>query len=331
MTGTVGSSASHHASLEVSSITIATRGETGEMIRAIQHSMLLLLTLGVGASTARAADPIVLDLWPGKPPGQAAEPVKDTVSRSRDGNVRLTDVTRPQVHITRPVKWVKDTGTAVIIAPGGGFRDLGWEYEAEPMAAWLNERGVTAVMLKYRVPLPLNNPLGAHQDGQRAVSLVRSKAGELGIDPERIGMIGFSAGGGVAGHALLNPEKRSYEAVDDIDKASCRLNFAILVYTSFKLGSGGERGQVDIDVPNDTAPSFWVVAGDDFLSEGTVRSFLALKRAKVPAELHVYETGGHGFGGNIVHPPDRPLVADWMNRLEAWLRYRKLLDPRPAR
>jgi acetyl esterase/lipase len=300
------------------------------MIRAIQVPMILLLVLGAGTSTGDSAEPTVLDLWPGKPPGQAAEPGNDTVNRSRDGNIRLTDVTRPQMHITRPVKWVKDTGTSLIIAPGGGFRDLGWEYEAEPMAAWLNERGVTAVMLKYRVPAPMNNPQGAYQDGQRAVSLVRSKAEELRIDPGRIGMIGFSAGGGVATHALLNPEKRSYDPVDDIDKTSCRLNFAVLVYTSFNLGSGGERGQVNIEVPKDTAPSFWVVAGDDFLAEGTVRSYLALKKAGVPAELHVYETGGHGFGGNIVHPPDRPLVADWMSRLDAWLRYRKFLDPRPT-
>ena len=104
------------------------------------------------------------------------------------------------------------------------------------MAAWLNERGATAVMLKYRVPQPRENPQGAYQDGQRAVSLVRSKAQELGIDSEQIGMIGFSAGGGVAEHALLNPERRSYEAVDDIDTISCRLNFAVMVYTCFNLG-----------------------------------------------------------------------------------------------
>jgi acetyl esterase/lipase len=274
-------------------------------------------------------DVAVLDLWPGRPPGQAAEPGEDTIRHSEDGNMRLTDVTRPQVHISRPVKWVKTTGTAVIIAPGGGYFDLGWEYEAEPMAAWLNERGAMAVMLKYRVPQPRENPQGAYQDGQRAVSLVRSKVKELGIDPERIGMIGFSAGGGVVEHALLNPAKRSYEAIDDIDTTSCRLNFAVMAYTTFCLGTGGDRGQVSVHVPPDTAPSFWVVAGDDYMSEGTVMSYLALKRAKAPAELHVYETGGHGFGGNIIHPPDRPLVADWMDRLEAWMRYRKLLDPRP--
>jgi acetyl esterase/lipase len=331
MIGTVASFALHHANLEGESVTITTRGEAVKMIHAFQIPMLLLLTLGAGAATSRAAEPTVLDLWPGKPPGQTAEPGKDTVNRSRDGNIRLTDVTRPQIHITRPVKWVKDTGTAVIIAPGGGYRDLGWEYEAEPMAAWLNDRGVTAVMLKYRVPLPLNKPLGALQDGQRAVSLVRNKAEELGIAPDRIGMIGFSAGGGVAGHALLNPDTRSYEFFDDIDKTSCRLNFAVLIYTSFNLGSGGERGNVNVKVPKDTPPTFLAVAGDDFLAEGAVLSYLALKRAGASAELHVYAAGGHGFGGNIMHPPDRPLVADWTNRLDTWMHYQKLLDPRPSR
>jgi acetyl esterase/lipase len=156
------------------------------------------------------------------------------------------------------------------------------------------------------------------------VSLVRSKAGEWGIDPGRIGMIGFSAGGGVTNYALLNSEKRSYEAVDDHDKTSSQLNFAALIYSAGGLGMKGAKNDLDATVNKAiTPPIFFAAAYNDGLAEGSIRSFLALKKAGVPAELHIYASGGHGFG---IRPQNDPLVADWTNRLEAWLRHQKLLD-----
>src|SRR5436309_2024582 len=150
------------------------------------------LAVFLGVAAGRAADPITVDLWPGgKAPGQTAEPGPDTVT-GKAGRVRLTNVTRAQIKVYLPDK-DKNTGTALIIAPGGGFRDLGWDFEGETMAAWCNKLGVAGVILKYRVPRDNAQPMGAFLDGQRAVSVVRGRAAEWGIDPQRIGMIGFSA------------------------------------------------------------------------------------------------------------------------------------------
>jgi acetyl esterase/lipase len=136
-----------------------------------------ILAVVLGAAAGRAADPVTVDLWPdGKPPGQTAEPGPDTVI-SRAGRVRLTNVTRPQIKVYLPDK-DKNTGAALIIAPGGGFRDLGWDFEGETMAAWCTKRGVAGIILKYRVPRGAGEPMGAFQDGQRAVSVVRSRAKE---------------------------------------------------------------------------------------------------------------------------------------------------------
>src|SRR5207245_642524 len=139
------------------------------------------LAVLLGVAVSRAADPITVDLWPGgKPPGQTAEPGPDTVNKSKSGKVRLTNVTRPQLKVYLPAK-EKNTGTALIIAPGGGFKDLGWDFEGETMAAWCEKLGVAAIILKYRVPRGKDGALDAFLDGQRAVSIVRGRASEWGI------------------------------------------------------------------------------------------------------------------------------------------------------
>lgn len=277
----------------------------------------LIFALTCLASSCRAAEPFIVDLWPGKPPGETGTLGEEKLTGTV-GSRQLTNVSKPTLTVYRPEK-DKDTGTAVIVAPGGGFRFLAWDHEGENVARWLNSIGVTGIILKYRVPRRTDNPQAAFQDGQRAVSLVRSKAKEWGIDPNRIGMIGFSAGGGVTGYTMLHAEKRSYEDVDDVDTVSCRLNFAMVIYAGLGLGSGASEPTVDKNTP----PTFFVVAHNDNFAERTVRSYLALKKAGVPAELHVYASGGHGFG---IRPQNTPPVNDWTNRLEAWMRYQKLLD-----
>ena len=278
----------------------------------------LALFLSVAAS--RAADPITVDLWPGgKPPGQTVEPGPDTVT-GKGGKVRISNVTRPQIKIY-PAAKEKNTGTALIIAPGGGFKDLGWSFEGETMAEWCSKLGVTGVILKYRVP---GNGKG-NPDGQRAVSLLRSRGAEWGINPNQIGMIGFSAGGGVTSHVLLNTDKRSYESTDEIDKASTRLNFAVLIYS---VGSLGGKDGANLDKAK-MPPIFLCAAYDDGIANGSIQTFANLKKAGIPAEIHIYATGGHGFGYNLMNPPV-PLVGDWSHRLEAWMRYLKLLDLKKA-
>jgi len=283
-----------------------------------------MLALALWVPATRAGDPLVLDLWPGKVPGETGKVGEEKTTIETWGK-RVTNVSKPTLTVYRPAK-EKDTGAALIIAPGGAFRFLAIEHEGENVAKWCNSIGVTGVVLKYRVPRQKDNPQAALEDGQRAVSLVRSKAKEWGVDPERIGMIGFSAGGGVTGYVMLNANKHAYKEVDDVDKVSCRLNFAVIIYSSLRLASGDLNGP-EPEVSKDTPPTFLAVAHDDFLVEGTVRSYLALKKAGVPAELHVYAAGGHGFG---IRPDNPPPANDWTNRLEAWLRFQRVLTAKAA-
>jgi acetyl esterase/lipase len=284
----------------------------------------LTLTLTLTLPAAAADKPAVLDLWPGPVPGEKRDlgPEKELPQQPGQRQVRrLTDVSKPTLTVFKPAK-DKDTGAAVVIAPGGGYNILAWDLEGEEVAAWLNDIGVTGIILKYRVPRRPGEPndrppLGPKQDAQRAVSLVRSKAKELGIDPDRIGMLGFSAGGHLTAWAATNFDQRSYEPVDDADKLSCRPDFAVLVYPAYLVERGKpDQLSPDIRVSKETPPCFFVHAYDDGLTpENSIRMFLELKRVRVPAELHVYSTGGHGFG---LRPEGKP-CATWPQRCEEWM------------
>jgi acetyl esterase/lipase len=164
-------------------------------------------------------------------------------------------------------------------------------------------------------------------DAQRAMGLVRSKAGELGIDSKRIGLLGFSAGGHLAAWASTNFEKRTYEPVDDADKVECRPDFTVLIYPAYLLkGKNWVGPDLADEIHPDarTPPTFLAHAGNDPVTvESSVRYHLALKRAKVPSELHVYSAGGHGFGMNPIGKP----IAEWPKRLEEWMKSRGLLKP----
>jgi acetyl esterase/lipase len=222
----------------------------------------------------------------------------------------------------------------VIICPGGGYHNLAWDLEGEEVAAWLNSLGVTGIILKYRVPRrpadvkgqPAPGPL---KDAQRAVSLVRSKAADWGIDPKRIGMIGFSAGAHLTGATATNFDRRSYAPADAVDKVSCRPDFAILAYPDWLKLKDRDELAPGIRVPAGTPPFFFVHSSDDAVSkvDNSVILYLALKRAGVPAELHVYATGGHGFAVRNVDAP----CALWTQSCAAWLRNQGFLgrNPRP--
>ena len=191
--------------------------------------------------------PLVVELWPGKVPDEVGGlgPEKVLMSPRLDRKQvevteptrMVTNVSRPSITLYRPAK-DKDTGTAMVICPGGGYWNLYWQLEGEEVAAWLNSLGVTGVVLKYRVPRhadepkaePARRPL---QDAQRAVSLVRSRAKEWGIAPDRIGIVGFSAGGHLAIAAATNFDRRSYPARDAVDQVSCRPDFAVAVYPGY--------------------------------------------------------------------------------------------------
>lgn len=288
--------------------------------------LLAVTTLGL------AADPAVVSLWPGEPPGFQVEsgPERDTSgpeSNQVAGRpvIRLGDVSKPELHVFRPEN---PNGAAVVVCPGGGFNILAWDLEGTEVAEWLNSIGVTAAILKYRVPTAKHDPnwLPPAQDAQRAVRLVRAHAGEWGVDPARIGLLGFSAGGRTAAMAALKSSEQLYEPTDEADKASPRPDFLVLVYTAYLVGEDGSR-KPEVTVTKEAPPTFLVHAYDDPVTpKSSVQLFLALKDAGVPAELHIYETGGHGYG---LRPTEKPVTA-WPKRCEEWMRARGLLGGNPA-
>jgi acetyl esterase/lipase len=234
----------------------------------------------------------------------------------------ITAVTNPTITIYRPAE-DKQTGTAMLICPGGGYWDLYWQLEGEEVAAWLNSIGVTGIILKYRVPRRPDEPKGEParrplQDAQRAISLVRCRASEWGIDPQRLGIVGFSAGGHLAIATATAFDKRTYEPIDDVDKVSCRPDFAIPVYSGYLKAKDKDELAPGLRIPTDTPPILLVHGGDDIISppENSVLMYLALKRAGIPAELHVYANTTHDFG---VRTSERP-HSSWTARGSDWLR-----------
>ena len=289
------------------------------------------------ASPASATEPKVVEIWPGKVPDESGEIGPERVRMSSPTDRKqvevieptrlITGVTHPSITIYRPAK-DKETGTAMLICPGGGYWDLYWQLEGEEVAAWLNSIGVTGIILKYRVPRRPDEPKGEParrplQDAQRAVSLIRSKAKEWGIHPERIGIVGFSAGGHLAIATATSFDKRTYEPIDDVDKISCRPDFAIPVYSGYLKPKDRDEIASGLSVPTNTPPVFLVHGSDDIVSppEHSVFMYLALKRAGVSAELHIYANTTHDFG---VRTNDRP-YATWTASCANWLRDRGFL------
>jgi acetyl esterase/lipase len=289
-------------------------------------------------SPSQTGLPKVIELWPQKAPDEpgAIGPERTRMSPRLDrkqvevteSTQLITDVTKPTITIYRP-KTNQKTSTGIIICPGGGYWDLYWQLEGEEVAAWVNSLGATGIILKYRVPRrpdepkdqPARRPL---QDAQRAVSLVRSKATELGIDPHRIGIVGFSAGGHLAIVTATRFDKRSYFSIDDIDRVSCRPDFAILVYPGYLKTKEKDELAPGLEVPAGTPPVFLAHGGADLISppEHSVLMYLALRRAGVPAELHVYVDAAHDFG---VRRSDRPCSA-WTDSCATWLRSQGFLE-----
>jgi acetyl esterase/lipase len=289
---------------------------------------LLLTLLSLPTLLAEEARP-TLNVWPGKPPGETAEIEPEKVLEDRPGQrkvKRLTNISTPTITVWKPAK-EKDTGAAVLICPGGGYNILAWDLEGEEVAAWLNSIGVTGVILKYRVPRRPGEardkpPVGPLQDAQRAMSLLRSRAKEFQIDPQRIGMLGFSAGGHLTASASTHFDERAYKTIDEIDEVSCRPDFAVLVYPAYLVSPEKDKLVDAIPVTKETPPTFFAHAGDDPIpAENSVQMYLALKKAGVAADLHIYSKGGHGFGLR-----ESPLpCSTWPARCEEWLRTQGLL------
>jgi acetyl esterase/lipase len=285
------------------------------------------------AATLLAEPQAPIPLWPGPAPGEKGDigEEKDTTKPS-DGLIagkpviRLGNVSKPTLTFY-PAPHDKNTGSAVIVCPGGGYYILAMDLEGTEVAEWLNSIGVNAVLLKYRVPARKDRerydaPL---QDAQRTIGLVRQRATEWGLNPQRLGIMGFSAGAHLSAAASGNFDKRTYEPVDAADQTSCRPDFVMLIYPGY-LAREQEGGPLppELKVTAQTPPTFLVQTEDDPVRcENSLVYFLAMKKAKAPAEMHLYATGGHGYGLR----PTKEAVTTWPRRAEEWLRGQGLLAP----
>jgi acetyl esterase/lipase len=216
-----------------------------------------------------------------------------------------------------------------VVFPGGGYHILAIDLEGTEVCDWLNSAGITCILLKYRVPDsgPYPKSPAALQDAQRALGIVRSHAADWRIDPHRVGVLGFSAGAHLAAALSTHFDQRLYDPVDAADQLSCRPDFAVIVYPGYlALADQNFAPNPDIVVTDKTPPSFIVQAEDDPVHvENATVYFLALKNVKVPAEMHIYAEGGHGYGLRRTALP----VTTWPQSVETWLQTIHVLRPAP--
>lgn len=276
-------------------------------------------------------------LWPGTPPDGQPMPGPETLTMGQHLKagrpVRwVWNVSRPTMTVYAPEG--KNTGAAVVVFPGGGFQGLAINLEGTEPCRWLTSIGITCVLLKYRVPSApydwhckcrpndLELSLPSLQDAQRTIRLLRMHAAQWRIDPNKIGVLGFSAGGYLVAEISTDFKRRLYEPVDPADRESARPDFAMAIYpghlaTDRDLARDNDTLNRNVPVSRATPPTFLVQAEDDYV-DGVKQSlvyYIALAKAHVPAELHIYARGGHGFG---LRPTSLP-ITHWPELADAWL------------
>jgi acetyl esterase/lipase len=303
----------------------------------VRHSLLLAAVFGISTGVFAqkpgrppAPGPTTLDVWPHGAPGALPNPAPEgdtTTAKDRlvvgRAVIRIGNVSSPTLTFYAPKE--KNTGAAVVVFPGGGYRILAIDLEGTEVCDWLTSVGITCVLLKYRVPDtgPYPKSAAALQDAQRAMGIVRSHAAEWHIDPNRIGVLGFSAGGHLAAALSTHFDKRLYDSIDAADQVGCRPDFAVIVYPGYlAIAEQNFAANAEIHPTEQTPPSFIVQAEDDPVHvENATVYFLALKNAKVPAEMHLYAQGGHGYGLRRSELP----VTGWPQLVEAWLHTMQIL------
>jgi acetyl esterase/lipase len=272
----------------------------------------------LAASVWAAEAPPVILLWPGDAPGSEGKTAEEKVRLSPEGEHILSGIHRPSLTVFLPAK-DKATGVAVVICPGGGHRELWMDHEGYNVARWLAAHGIAGFILKYRLAHEEGSTyqVGIHSlaNAQRAVRLVRSRAAEWNVDPARVGVMGFSAGGELAALAGMHFARGADGAVDPVDRQGSKPAFQALLYP----------GNPESIVPvRDSPPAFLACGYDDQadISEGLARVYLRFKQTGVPAELHIYTGAGHGFG---LRESNHFPAGAWPERFREWLADRGFL------
>jgi acetyl esterase/lipase len=276
-----------------------------------------LFIIAAIAAPLFAQDVPTVALWPkGMPEPKAKTTGPEKVEKGKDGTRRRLDVSEPRLFVFEaPAE--KRSGVGVIVVPGGGFGRLADEHEGSDACLWLNKLGITSFLLVHRCPTDKepDPAVGPMQDAQRAVQLIRRKAADWKLDPAKIGLLGFSAGGQVAARAAANP----WQAEGDAAEGNHKPDFLLLIYPWRIYDAKTKALRAEIPVGSSFPPTFLAQCGDDAgsLPQGSTLLYLELINRKIPAELHIYERGGHGFGmqsrANATGPSDWPLrAADWL-------------------
>ena len=254
-------------------------------------------------------------LWNNKVPGEEEAKHMPVQTNNTKGNViRLTDITNPALVVFEPEKQ-NNSGVGIIICPGGGYNILAIDKEGYEIAEWLNNIGFTAFVLQYRVP---NKQQGALNDIQRAIRIIRSNSLKYNLNPEKIGVLGFSAGGSLCARAATGFTNDTYEKLDSIDTLSSRPNFAMLIYPAY-LDKGANRSITpELKITKETPPFFIFGTTDDTYGNSSLVMTTALRDNKIPVELHLLPKGGHGYGLR----PGNKAAETWPNLAKIWLEER---------
>lgn len=283
----------------------------------MRSTVTCLLILNLFSAIGFSDD--IIDIWPGLAPGETEHSVGEKMPY-RENEVppitRVIKISRPTMTF-HPAK--KPNGSAVVILPGGGFGKVVPDKEGTEAADWLNQHGISAFVLSYRTTEGRNQPgwVEPLQDAQRALSFVRSHAAEWNLKQDRIGLLGFSAGGQVAARLLCDGGQKTYEPVDNADAVSHRPDFAVLIYP-WNLYDAKNDAMVDgLSVPENCPPTYIVHTHDDRSSSlGAVLFYIGLKKHGIASELHVYGNGGHGYGAR---PVEGSQIDSWTNHATHWL------------